>query len=49
MLDIEWNPAADKQAMSRIWRQGQKKPVHIYRLIAADSIEESMLEVSVHK
>ena len=45
MLDIEWNPASDKQAMSRVWRQGQKKAVSIYRLIAANSIEESMLEV----
>lgn len=43
MMDIDWNPAHDLQAMSRIWRQGQMKPVYIYRLISYGSIEESML------
>jgi DNA repair and recombination protein RAD54B len=45
MLDADWNPAVDHQAMARIWREGQKRPVFIYRLIAAGSIEQSILEV----
>lgn len=36
MFDIDWNPAVDQQAMARIWRDGQKKPVFIYRLIRFD-------------
>ena len=44
MLEPDWNPATDQQAMARIWRDGQKKPVHIYRLISAGSIEETILD-----
>ena len=35
LYDNDWNPAADLQAMSRIWRDGQQKDVYIYRLITA--------------
>lgn len=28
-----WNPADDQQAMGRVWREGQKKDVFIYRLL----------------
>jgi DNA repair and recombination protein RAD54B len=34
LLDIDWNPATCQQAMARIWREGQKRPVYIYRLLA---------------
>ena len=27
MFDPDWNPANDDQAMARVWRDGQKKPV----------------------
>lgn len=33
MFDPDWNPANDDQAMARIWRDGQKKPCYIYRLL----------------
>jgi SNF2 family DNA or RNA helicase len=33
MMEPDWNPAMDHQAMSRIWREGQKKTVFIYRLV----------------
>lgn len=32
LFDSDWNPATDLQAMSRIWRDGQKHSVYIYRL-----------------
>ena len=35
LIDPDWNPATDQQAMGRIWRDGQKKPVFIYRFISA--------------
>lgn len=34
MFDPDWNPANDDQAMARVWRDGQKKPCFIYRLLA---------------
>lgn len=49
MCDVDWNPATDKQAMSRIWRDGQIKPVVIYRLVAAGTIEEAILQRQYQK
>ena len=48
MMDCDWNPAVDRQAMGRIWRQGQRRPVHIYRIIAADTIDEAILQVFIY-
>ena len=47
MFDCDWNPAIDKQAMSRVWREGQKRPVFIYRLIADGRVEDAILQVSI--
>ena len=47
MLDADWNPAVDLQAMARIWRQGQRRSVHIYRLFTSGTIEESIMKVHV--
>lgn len=30
----DWNPQVDIQAMARVHRIGQTKPVHIYRLVS---------------
>ena len=32
LMDASWNPADDRQAMARVWRDGQQKPVFVYRL-----------------
>ncbi|XP_054637825.1 DNA repair and recombination protein RAD54B isoform X2 [Dunckerocampus dactyliophorus] len=37
LYDLDWNPANDIQAMARVWRDGQKKTVHTYRLLTADA------------
>jgi SNF2 family DNA or RNA helicase len=45
MYDVDWNPAVDHQAMSRIWREGQRREVYIYRFVAAGTVEEAILQV----
>jgi len=42
-LDPWWNPAVEQQASDRAHRIGQTRPVTVYRLILADSIEERIL------
>ncbi|KAK3751794.1 hypothetical protein QZH41_013249, partial [Actinostola sp. cb2023] len=44
LYDIDWNPANDLQAMARVWRDGQKKKVHIYRLLTTGTIEEKIYQ-----
>ncbi|ORY25993.1 hypothetical protein LY90DRAFT_427337, partial [Neocallimastix californiae] len=39
LFDIDWNPSVDIQAMARIWRDGQKRKVFIYRLLTSGTIE----------
>ena len=33
LFDGDWNPANDKQAAARVWRDGQKKFVYEYRYV----------------
>ncbi|KAK3225050.1 hypothetical protein Dsin_004912 [Dipteronia sinensis] len=40
LLDVAWNPSVDRQAISRAYRLGQKKFVHVYRLITSGTMEE---------
>lgn len=42
IADPWWNEAVEKQAVDRLHRFGQKKPVTALRLISAGSIEEKM-------
>uniref|UniRef100_A0A8B9GZU7 Fibrinogen silencer binding protein n=1 Tax=Astyanax mexicanus TaxID=7994 RepID=A0A8B9GZU7_ASTMX len=49
LYDIDWNPANDIQAMARVWRDGQKKTVHIYRFLTTGTIEEKMYQRQVSK
>jgi SNF2 family DNA or RNA helicase len=47
--DPWWNPAAQAQATDRAYRIGQQKPVFVYNLIAAGSVEERMLGLQQYK
>lgn len=49
MFDPDWNPANDDQAMARVWRDGQKKKVFIYRLLSTGTIEEKIFQRQAHK
>jgi len=44
-LDPWWNPAVEDQASDRAHRIGQTRPVTIYRLVMADSIEERIVDL----
>ncbi len=48
-LDPWWNPAVEDQASDRAHRLGQKRPVTIYRLVMAGSVEEKILELHAAK
>ncbi|MDR3054358.1 MAG: DEAD/DEAH box helicase [Zoogloeaceae bacterium] len=47
--DPWWNPAVENQATDRAHRLGQDKPVFVYKLIAAGSIEEKILAMQEQK
>ena len=47
--DPWWNPAAEDQASDRAHRIGQTKSVFIYKLIAADTVEDRILELQRSK
>lgn len=49
LFDPDWNPATDKQAAARVWRDGQKKRVFIYRLLATGTIEEKIFQRQISK
>ena len=49
LLDPWWNPAAEQQAVDRAHRIGQDRPVMVYRLIAAGTIEEKVVALQARK
>ena len=49
LFDSDWNPQADVQAMARVHRLGQTKPVHVYRLCSGGTAEERVLQRSQKK
>ena len=49
LADPWWNPAVEAQAADRAHRIGQTKPVLVYRLVAAATIEEKVLALQARK
>jgi superfamily II DNA or RNA helicase len=47
--DPWWNPAVEDQAVDRAHRIGQKKTVHVIRVIVEDSIESEVLSLAQKK
>jgi superfamily II DNA or RNA helicase len=47
--DPWWNPAVEDQASDRAHRIGQTKSVFVYKLIAADTVEERIIELQERK
>uniref|UniRef100_A0A3Q3JD04 Proliferation-associated SNF2-like protein n=1 Tax=Monopterus albus TaxID=43700 RepID=A0A3Q3JD04_MONAL len=44
IFDSDWNPQADLQAQDRCHRIGQTKPVVVYRLVTANTIDQKILD-----
>ena len=49
LLDPWWNPATEAQAIDRTHRIGQDKHVFVYRMVAADTIEDKVLALQERK
>ncbi|KAG0262624.1 hypothetical protein DFQ27_002245 [Actinomortierella ambigua] len=49
LMDPHWNPSVESQAIDRIHRLGQTKPVDVIRFIIKDSIEGNILELQKRK
>jgi len=49
MVDADWNPATDHQAMARVYRQGQTKPCFIYRMFLTGTVEEVIYQRQIQK
>ena len=49
IYDPWWNPFVEQQAVDRAYRIGQDKPVTVYKLVAANTIEERIVEMQKDK
>lgn len=49
LMDPWWNPATERQAMDRIHRIGQYKPIRIVRFVIENTIEERVLKLQEKK
>lgn len=49
LFDNDWNPSVDLQAMARIHRDGQERPVFIYRLLTSGCIDEKIFQRQLMK
>ncbi|MDU0967891.1 MAG: SNF2-related protein [Actinomycetaceae bacterium] len=49
LLDPWWNPAVEAQAIDRAHRIGQQRPVTVYRVLSADTIESKVADLAQSK
>lgn len=49
IYDPWWNPFIEQQAIDRAYRIGQDKPVTVYKLVTANTIEERIIEMQKDK
>ena len=45
ILDPFWNPFVEAQAIDRIHRIGQVRPVKVHRIVIAETVEDRILEL----
>jgi len=49
IMEPTWNPAVVEQAMNRVYRIGQTRPVTVAQYIARDTVEDKILALSNRK
>lgn len=49
IMEPYWNPAIEQQAVDRVHRMGQTRPVYTVRFICSGTIEDSILELQRKK
>lgn len=49
LCDPWWQSSIESQAIDRVYRIGQSKPVKVFQLVAKDSIEDKVLEIQARK
>ena len=49
LLEPQWNPMLEEQAMARVHRLGQKKAVRLVRLVMKDTFEENIIRLQGRK
>jgi len=48
-MDPWWQEGIESQAIDRVNRIGQKKAVHVYQLIAENTVESKVLQIQDRK
>eukprot|EP00775_Hariotina_reticulata_P004934 gene4934-5176_t len=49
LYDLPWNPVHNKQAVSRIWRYGQRRSCFLYHLLYSGTVEERLYDRTLAK
>ena len=49
LLDPWWNPSIDRQAIMRVHRIGQKKPVKVVQLVVGKTVEDGVMKLQEKK
>jgi SWI/SNF-related matrix-associated actin-dependent regulator of chromatin subfamily A member 5 len=49
LIDSDWNPQVDAQAVARVHRIGQTRPVAIFRLVTGGTVEERVVQRATKK
>jgi len=49
IAEPQWKPTDERQAISRLSRIGQERPVFIHRMVAEDTVDERVEEVQAQK
>jgi hypothetical protein len=47
--DLDFNPTMDEQAQDRCHRIGQKKPVTVYKLVTAGTVDKNIYDIQLNK
>ena len=49
LMEPQIKPSLEEQAIARAHRMGQTRPVHVFRLLAAESVDERMVQMLARK